>query len=180
MAPAHCGSRRWQIESDRVKVTLTGQEGQPYDQPSSEPLLPGSDGLTTVPTGEGAGRLTYLPFDALAAGQQSPPYDPVEANQMISQTGLMGIYKAFLPAATCCGQDITLSLNFDNTATLKTDYLNNEAAIIETGVWTATNNSAVEVALAGASPLSLVLSAGLLVTAPVRTTMAGGAETLSL
>jgi putative lipoprotein len=157
----------WQIEGDRVVLTLTGQESQPYDQPSSEILALSNGGVTTIPTGEGAGRWTYLPFDALASGQQQPPYDPIEAGQIISQTGLTGIYKAFLPAATCCGQDITLSLNFDNTATLKTHYLNNEAAIVETGVWTATNNSAVGVALNGAaSPLSLTLSDGLLVTAP--------------
>jgi uncharacterized lipoprotein YbaY/uncharacterized lipoprotein NlpE involved in copper resistance len=157
----------WQIEGDRVVVTLTGQEGQPYETPSSETLAPSNDGLTTVPTGEGAGRWTYLPFDALALGQQPVPYDTVEASQVISQTGLTGIYKGFLPAATCCGQDITLFLNFDNTASLKSDYLNGEAPIVETGVWTATPSNAVEVVLSGAaSPLSLVVSDGLLVSAP--------------
>jgi uncharacterized lipoprotein YbaY len=107
-----------------------------------------------------------LPFDALALGQQ-PPYDSNEAGQVISETGFIGFYKGFLPAATCCGQDITLSLNFDYTAGLKTDYLNGEAPVVQTGAWTITNSSGVEVSLTGMeSPLSLVLSEGLLVTPP--------------
>ncbi|HXV96979.1 MAG TPA: YbaY family lipoprotein, partial [Anaerolineae bacterium] len=123
-------------------------------------------GLTTVPTGEGAGWWTFLPFDVLALGQQ-PPYDSDEAGQVISETGFTGFYKGFLPAATCCGQDITLSLNFDYTASLKTDYLNGEAPVVQSGVWTTTNVSAVEVSLTGMeSPLSLVESDGLLVTPP--------------
>ncbi len=61
--------------------------------------------------------------------------------------------------------------NGDGTATVtltgRADGTVYEAPIVETGVWTATTSSAVEVTLSGAeSPLSLVMSDGLLVTAP--------------
>jgi putative lipoprotein len=95
------------------------------------------------------------------------PYNAVQAGQVISATGLTGIYKGFLPAATCCGQDITLALNFDHSAALQTDYLNGEAPLVETGVWTTTPNSQVEVTLTNtASPLTLEVKEGLLVTSP--------------
>lgn len=168
----------WQIEGNQVLVTLTGQVGKPYDQPSTETLTPTNGGLITVPTGEGVGRWTFLPFAALATGEQPVPYDPAEAGQLFTN-GLTGYYKGFWPAATCCGQDITLLLGINDMATLTTDYLNGKAPIVQTGVWTTTSDSAVEVTLAGVeSPLSLVASNGLLVTAPDET--AYGSAGLSL
>ncbi len=50
-------------------------------------------------------------------------------------SSVVGIYKGILPAATCCGQDLTLYANVDGSAVLVTDYLNGEPPISETGTW---------------------------------------------
>jgi putative lipoprotein len=77
-------------------------------------------------------------------------------------SGLVGIYKGFAPAASCCGLDLTLFLSTGSSATLKSDYLNGEAPIVETGVWTATTTT-LELALANAdSPLTFSLADGAL------------------
>ncbi len=57
------------------------------------------------------------------------------ADLPLEQSDIMGIYKGALPAATCCGQDLSLYLNFDNTTQLITDYLNGEAPLVEVGDW---------------------------------------------
>lgn len=95
-----------------------------------------------------------LRFDALATGQQPVPYDAAEAERVMAETGLAGIYKGFSPAASSPGLDWTLFLSPDNSATLQSDYLNGEPSIVETGVWTAAGTS-LEVMLDGAeSPMT--------------------------
>jgi putative lipoprotein len=155
----------WQAEGNQVLLTLTGQADRAYDTPATMTLEQSAVGLTQPPVEVGSGTWIYLPFEALAMGQQ-PPYDPAEAEKMIAANGFTGNYKAFLPAATCCGRDISLALNFDNTAQLTTDYLNGEAPIEQTGVWEATADGRVAVTWAKGQSLMLMQDNGMLVTAP--------------
>ena len=70
--------------------------------------------------------------------------------------GFVGIYKGFLPAATCCGQDVTLSLGqitegatWEKVARLTTDYLNGEPPIVEVGSWEVNAAGGVTITLEG-------------------------------
>ncbi len=60
---------------------------------------------------------------------------------------VVGIYKGILPAATCCGQDLTLYANVDGGAVLVTDFMNGEPPISETGTWVIDTEGHVNVTL---------------------------------
>jgi len=124
-----------------VVLTLTGQADAPYETPVVITYDLGNELLTPAEFDEeiygafGPGQLTR--FEVLGWEQKAPPYDHAAAEKAVADSGFIGIYKGFLPAATCCGQDITLSLAWDGTAKLRTDYLNGEAPFVEVGTWSA-------------------------------------------
>jgi putative lipoprotein len=163
-APAIVEVGSWTIGNGEVVVTITGQAGQAYNAPPILSFDLSGNVLATTPAEDvyGTAGRRYLRFDPLATGQQSLPYDAAEAAQLMSTSGLAGIYKGFSPAASCCGLDLTLFLNPDHNAILKSDYLNGEAPLVETGVWTTTTTT-LELALAGAeSPLTFTMTDGAL------------------
>jgi len=124
-----------------VVLTLTGQADAPYETPVVITYDLGEEFLTPTEYDEklygsfGPGRLTR--FKVLGWEQKAPPYDEAAAEKAVADSGFVGFYKGFLPAATCCGQDITLSLDWEGKATLRTDYLNGEAPFVEVGTWLA-------------------------------------------
>lgn len=157
----------WQLEGEQVEMTLTGQEGgTAYDAPVIVTFTWIGNLLMTTPDEDvyGSAGREYMRFDTMAKAQLTPPYDPAAAQELMDQNGLAGIYKGFSPAASCCGLDWTLFLNPDNSATLKSDYLNGEPPLIEQGTWTATGDS-LTVSLAGAeNPLSFTVAEGVLIS----------------
>jgi hypothetical protein len=90
--------------------------------------------------------VVWYEVGALAAGQLEIPYD-AEAAALRMERELADIYKAFLPAATCCARDISLSLQIDGIAVQKTDFLNGEAPIEEVGTWETTGPDTLQVTL---------------------------------
>jgi uncharacterized lipoprotein NlpE involved in copper resistance len=157
----------WQLDGDQLTVTLTGREGgEVYPTPTEVTFTWIGNILPSTPdedTYGSAGR-EYMNFDTMAKAQLTPPYDPAAAQALIDQNGLAGIYKGFSPAASCCGLDWTLFLNPDNKATLKSDYLNGEAPLLEQGTWSVTDNT-LTVNLDGAEkPLTFKVADGVLIS----------------
>lgn len=158
---------RWEIAGDQVVVTYTGQEDRPYDSLTIAAYNVDDGVLVKILEGDTPGAYVphYLPFEALATGQLPVPYDAVQAQQVLTETGLPGIYKGFLPAATCCGQDITLILSPDGPARLETDFLNLEPTLVQTGTWESVADARLDVSLANSeSPLILEQVDGVLKT----------------
>lgn len=73
----------------------------------------------------------------------------LEGDQLVERIDYAGTYKALLPAASSPGRDITLTLNADGTVQLSTDYLNDEAPIVEIGTWEANADGTATVTLTG-------------------------------
>jgi len=140
----------WQGEGNEGTVTFTGQEEREYDTPQTATFELDGNALTFVynsSMGSGTSEQHYLRFDALATGEQDVPYDAASDILSTGETDdLTDIYKGFAPAASCCGLDLTLMLSPDGSATLKSDYLNAEEPIVESGTWTAADGT-LEVAL---------------------------------
>lgn len=146
----------WAINADnQVELTLTGQVDRAYDAPSVTLFDQTTEGLTRAanPDTPDAIRETYIPFPALALGEAMLPYDAEAVSNAIAARGYAGAYKGFLPSASCCGQDITLFLNIDNSARFVTDYLNGEDAIAEVGAWQLDDAERVVVTLTGRDDL---------------------------
>ncbi|NJN99825.1 MAG: hypothetical protein HC875_39835 [Anaerolineales bacterium] len=141
--PAIVEVGNWRGAGSQVEVSLSGREGGTvYAAPNINTFTLEGDTLATTPDEDNYGSLgrKYIRFEALATGQQTVAYNPAEAAQAMSQN-LAGIYKGFSPAASCCGLDWTLFLNTDSKASLKSDYLNGEAPIVEAGTWTLSDNT---------------------------------------
>ncbi len=158
---------RWEIVSNQVVVTLTGQPDRLYESPVVTTYAVDHGVLVENRAKElpGAYVTHYLPFEALALGLLPVPYDAAAAEQMLVQAGYGGIYKGFLPAATCCGQDITVTFNPDGRAWLKTNFLNGEPPIVQTGTWKTVSDTRLDVTLEGTtSPLMLERVNGVLKT----------------
>jgi len=68
---------------------------------------------------------------------------------LLDQAGFPGIYKSFLPSATCCGRDITLSLDWEGGAVFTIDFLNDEPVIRESGTWEANDLGGITLTLTG-------------------------------
>ncbi|MCB0196183.1 MAG: YbaY family lipoprotein [Anaerolineae bacterium] len=157
----------WAVENNQVVVTLTGQTDRVYDTPVVTTYNVDAGTLVEINPEPvpGAYVSRYLPFDALATGLEPVPYNADAAQQEITEAGYGGIYKAFLPAATCCGRDITLTLNPDGPAFMSTNFLNGEPPIMQTGTWTEVGEGRIDITWDGAdSPLMLELVDGTLRT----------------
>ena len=91
-----------------------------------------------------AGRFTPA-LDKLGALVQSISVPPGQAASTTpaapaasaepATAGFSGTYTATLPAADTPGRAMTLVLNPDGSASMTTDYMNGQPAIVETGVW---------------------------------------------
>jgi heat shock protein HslJ/uncharacterized lipoprotein NlpE involved in copper resistance len=142
----------WQASSDDAAVlTVTGQETRAYDTPKTVAVTRLDDTLATAEGEDAYGQLgrQWIRFDTVARDQAALPYDAAAGSRAIEASGFVGIYKAILPAATCCGRDISLILSPDNTAQLKTDYLNNEPPIVEIGTWETNDDESLTLTLTG-------------------------------
>ncbi len=137
-------------EDGIVTLTVTGQEGRAYDSPSVSNLQAGEDTLIAMPNPDAPGAIVtvWYEFGALATGQVEMPYDAAMAAQRM-ENNLAETNRSFQPSASCCGQDISLSLQTDGIAVLKTDYLNSEPAIEEVGTWESTGPASLRVTING-------------------------------
>jgi hypothetical protein len=92
---------------------------------------------------------TQVPAAAPAADQEpaavAPTAAPAEAE--VAEVAYAGTYTAQLPAADSPGRDITLTLAEDGSATMTTDYLNDQPPIVETGTWQANPDGTATVTL---------------------------------
>ncbi|MCX6047949.1 MAG: copper resistance protein NlpE N-terminal domain-containing protein [Chloroflexi bacterium] len=127
----------WAANTDgSATITTTGQLDRKFDKPIVEQVR-FTDDTTTTMTVEGDKSSQWTRFEALVEDYTKETYDPKAATEAIQARGWAGLYKAALPAADCCGLDITLFLNADKSAEFRSDYLNGKAAISEVGTWTA-------------------------------------------
>lgn len=137
-------------EDGIVTLTVTGQEDRAYDAPVVSKLQAGEYALVAMPNPDAPGAIltVWYEFGALATGQMEMPYDAAMAAQRM-ENNLAETYRAFQPSASCCGQDISLSLHIDGIAVLKTDYLNGDPAIEEVGTWESTGPASLRVTING-------------------------------
>ena len=157
----------WEVTNNQVVVTLTGQADQTYDNPVVTTYNVDAGTLVEVPAQPtpGAYVTRYLPFDALATGQEPVPYDAAAAQQAITEAGFVGIYRAFLRAADCCGRDITVTLSPNGPATMSTNFLNGQPPIVQTGTWAEVSDGRIDITWDGVdAPLMLELVDGTLHT----------------
>ncbi len=171
----------WAANTDgSATMTTTGQLDKKFDKPVIEQVRFTDDTDETLKVDRENGS-QWVRFEALVADYTKETYDPKAATKAIKTSGLADLYKAALPAADCCGLDITLFLNANKSAAFRSDYLNGKAPITEVGTWTAsatqtlTSTAPVTVTVvmtgqkdqpAAAKPqtLQLVLQDGVLVT----------------
>ncbi|MFN8495925.1 MAG: copper resistance protein NlpE N-terminal domain-containing protein [Caldilineaceae bacterium] len=121
-------------------VTTTGQLDQKYDTPIVAKARFADDSqtvLTLTAGGENAKSDKWMRFEALVQDYTKAGYDAKAATDAIQERHWAGSYKAALPAADCCGLDISLFLNADKSADFRSDYLNGKAPVEEVGSWTA-------------------------------------------
>lgn len=135
-------------EDGTVTLTATGQEGKAYDTPEVTTLHHTGNTLVTDPDPDAPGAIltVWYEFGAMAMGEVEMPYDADMAAQRM-ENNLAETYKAFLPSASCCGRDVSLSLQIDGIAVMKTDYLNGEDAVEEVGTWESTGTGSLSVNL---------------------------------
>lgn len=127
----------WQANADgSAIITTTGQLDRKYDKPVIEQVRFTDDSDVTL-TVDGDKSSQWTRFEALVEDYTKETYDPAAATKAIQTGGWASLYKAALPAADCCGLDITLFLNADKSAEFRSDYLNGKAPVIEVGTWTA-------------------------------------------
>ncbi len=127
----------WAANTDgSATITTTGQLDRKFDKPVIEQVRFADDREETLKI-DGDKSSQWTRFEALVADYTKETYDPKVATAAIQTGGWAGLYKAALPAADCCGLDITLFLNADKSAEFRSDYLNGKAAISEVGTWTA-------------------------------------------
>jgi uncharacterized lipoprotein NlpE involved in copper resistance len=130
----------WVSNADgSTTITTTGQLDRKFDKPmvAQARFTDDTDTTLKVVGGEGDKGRQWVRFEALVQDYTKETYDPQAATQAIATGGWAGLYKAALPAADCCGLDITLFLNADQSAQFRSDYLNGKAPILEVGTWTA-------------------------------------------
>ncbi|MGI6374391.1 MAG: copper resistance protein NlpE N-terminal domain-containing protein [Anaerolineae bacterium] len=121
----------WEYAGDAVKVVLTTQDGKPLAEPQTHSLAIKGNALLSQ---DGA-LPTLTAFASMAWDRLDPPYDATAMASRFKAGEYTGAYKAYLPAASCCGQDITLYLNQDGTAREVTDYMNGDEPIADVGTW---------------------------------------------
>ncbi len=85
--------------------------------------------------------ITVTPGQADATAPTAPeaPATPAEP----ATASFSGTYTATLPAADTPGRAMILTLNPDGSATMSTDYLNGQPAIVETGTWQVNDDGTV-------------------------------------
>ncbi len=145
------------LEGDQLRVTLTGRGDLTYEVPVEitfteqadgsleateyDETLFGSEGLTLFPA-EPAG-------DTAAMGADMIGVDATGAST-VTEASLAGVYASeTMPAASSPGIVMTLSLNEDGSATVSSDYLNDEPAIEEVGEWMLNDDGTVTLTLTG-------------------------------
>lgn len=126
----------WAANADgSATITTTGQLDKKFDKPVIEQVRFADDSDVTLKV-DGDKSSQWTRFEALVEDYSKETYDPAAATQAIQTRGWASLYKAALPAADCCGLDITLFLNADKSAEFRSDYLNGKAPITEVGAWT--------------------------------------------
>jgi len=128
--PAVVADGAWQMEESTLVVTLTTEESKALPQPRVLKMALGEHSLTPE---SGLPKLTS--FQTMAWDRLVPPYAADGVQARMAKGEYIGVYKAFLPSASCCGQDITLYLNQGGDAKMVTDYTNGETPISEVGTW---------------------------------------------
>ena len=106
----------WAANADgSATITTTGQLDKKFDKPVIEQVRFADDSDVTLKV-DGDKSSQWTRFEALVEDYSKETYDPAAATQAIQTRGWASLYKAALPAADCCGLDITLFLNADKSA----------------------------------------------------------------
>lgn len=121
------------LEDGSVAVTITGTADEAYDEPST---------TTYEWSGEMLQDGAFLFFKLLEI-------TPAMMEAATTPSVVAVFQSATLPAASSPGRVITLTLYDDETLTMSTDYLNDEAPIVELGAWQEDDDGALTVTLTG-------------------------------
>jgi uncharacterized lipoprotein NlpE involved in copper resistance len=132
----------WSLDGDALTLSLTGSFMEEYDEPVEIVFDVQEESLVASEFDEarfGADGVTLL--------RQSGA--DIFQNRM-ETNGALVFESDVLPAASSPGRMITLTLDEDGSAEMSTDYMNDEAPIVEVGTWeTNTADSSVTVTLTG-------------------------------
>lgn len=129
----------WEMEDDdSITVTITGTMEEAYEQESVTNYRYFGDMLQS-------GTLLFFRLAEITPSTLDSMLAPEVAS--IFQTDI-------LPAASTPGRIITLTLYTDETLTMSTDYLNDEAPIVEIGAWQKDDDGAITVFLVGREDLT--------------------------
>ncbi len=123
-------------------------EGNTLTSVAYDTNLYGQEGLTLTRAEPEAAATAAGPTAApVEAAPTEPTAVPVEAPA--PEVDYAGTYTAGLPAADSPGREITLTLAEDGSATMATDYLNDQPPVVETGSWQANPDGTATVTLTG-------------------------------
>ncbi|MCL4826308.1 MAG: copper resistance protein NlpE N-terminal domain-containing protein [Caldilinea sp.] len=124
----------WEIQDDgSISVTITGSMDEAYEQESVTIYRQSGDMLQN-------GAFFFFKLSEISPAMMDAMLAPAVAAVFQSDV---------LPAASSPGRIITLTLYADNTLTMSSDYLNEEAPIVQVGAWQEDDNGALTVTLTG-------------------------------
>lgn len=136
-----------------VTLTLTGQQGdQPYQTPVdiTFAMLNGSlvavDYDTALYGSEGLTMQVETPAAEAPAEAEAPASDETAAQD---NAALFQTYLSLSPAADSSALLRALALNTDGTATMTSDYYNDQPVIVQDGTWTENADGTITVTLTG-------------------------------
>jgi uncharacterized lipoprotein NlpE involved in copper resistance len=132
----------WSLDGDALTLSLTGSFLEEYDEPVEIVFDVQEESLVASEFDE-----TRFGADGVTLLRQSGA--DLFQNRM-ETNGALVFESDVLPAASSSGRMITLTLDEDGSAEMSTDYMNDEAPIVEVGMWeTNTADSSVTVTLTG-------------------------------
>ncbi|MFN2169500.1 MAG: copper resistance protein NlpE N-terminal domain-containing protein, partial [Anaerolineae bacterium] len=129
----------WEANDDgTATMTLTAQDGNPYDEPQV---------ITFSMDGD---QLDAIVYDRSAYGEEGLHLAKTEQSEQEAATpDFVAVYEAMLPAADSPGRHITLVVGADNTVQMTTDYMNGEDPIVQEGTWQLNDDRTVTVTITG-------------------------------
>jgi heat shock protein HslJ len=113
--------------------------------------ITGTEELTATEEMTGAEEMTAT--EELTGAEEMTVTEELTATEEVTAAAdgaeFVGFYLASLPAASSPGRAITLTLESDGSASMVTDYLNDEEPISEVGTWVVNNDGSATVTLTG-------------------------------
>lgn len=132
----------WSLDGDALTLSLTGSFMEEYDEPVEIVFDVREESLVASEFDE-----TRFGADGVTLLRQSGA--DLFQNRM-ETNGALVFESDVLPSASSPGRMITLTVDEDGSAEMSTDYMNDEAPVVEVGTWeTNTADSSVTVTLTG-------------------------------